>query len=165
MPITYLPSELFKRKLAERQLARLLTQSFSVNRSALSVVSSTDLVPKEKILDTALKVAKEYRKRFISEKEERLDAGEARKVTLNGKKKLVQRVKSLFVYEVAQSIRDLYFGKKFEWLPSSAEEPDPLHQLNYGKIFKIRFGQELPGDRFGCQCGMRIIVPENELSL
>lgn len=68
------------------------------------------------------------------------------------------------MFQVAGEIKDRYEGEFYIWLPSDAEEPDPEHQLNYGKKFQVGEG-EMPGDRFGCRCGMEILVPETKLDL
>jgi hypothetical protein len=76
----------------------------------------------------------------------------------------VARVQNAVVYEIAQDIKDQYRGEFYEWLPSDAETPDPIHQLNYGKKFQMGKG-EMPGDRYGCRCGMNVLVSESTLSL
>ena len=45
------------------------------------------------------------------------------------------------------------------WLPSKSTNPDRNHTVNYGKTFDITKGinGELPGERYGCKCGLRII--------
>ena len=68
------------------------------------------------------------------------------------------------VFQIGQEIKAEYEGEFYEWLPSDAEEPDPLHQLNYGQVFRIGDGEQ-PGDRYGCRCGMNILVPEKKLEL
>ena len=68
------------------------------------------------------------------------------------------------MYQVSQEIKDKYKGDKYEWLPSDAEDPDPEHQLNYGKIFTIGEG-EMPNERYGCRCGMRILTEDESLKL
>lgn len=79
-------------------------------------------------------------------------------------KQAIQRIQNNAVFEIAQSIKENYSGESYEWLPSDADEPDPEHQLNYGKIFQVGVG-EMPGDRYGCKCGMNILVKETKLTL
>lgn len=45
-----------------------------------------------------------------------------------------------------------------KWLPSDAEEIDPHHALNYGKVMKVKTAKakEL-GTRYGCKCGWHFI--------
>jgi hypothetical protein len=68
------------------------------------------------------------------------------------------------VNEIAKDIKRNYKGEYYIWLPSDAENPDPFHQLNYGKKFKIGRG-EMPGDRYGCRCGMEVLVEETILDV
>lgn len=43
------------------------------------------------------------------------------------------------------------------WLPSTANEQDPFHALQYGKTMSMQAALDKGlGTRFGCQCGMRI---------
>ncbi len=83
---------------------------------------------------------------------------------MNDKKLLVNRVQNSMVKQIAVSIKEEYLGEFYIWLPSDAMEPDPEHQLKYGKRFQIGKG-EMPGDRDGCKCGMDILVKEKELEL
>lgn len=57
--------------------------------------------------------------------------------------------------------------KKFQWTRSHAKKPDKFHEKYYGKIFDFnnppiideRTGQKgLPGERFGCSCGLRAVI-------
>jgi hypothetical protein len=49
-------------------------------------------------------------------------------------------------------------GILIRWLPSSADEADPMHSLNYGKIMTMGVAiQKGLGVRYGCQCGMEIL--------
>ena len=79
-------------------------------------------------------------------------------------KQLIQRIQNELVFQIKEGIKEKYEGERYEWLPTDADEPDPEHQLNYGKIFVVGEG-EMPGDRIGCKCGMRILVKETELKL
>jgi hypothetical protein len=83
---------------------------------------------------------------------------EALDETLNDRKLLVNRVQNNIVFQIKEEIADAYAGEFYEWLPSDAETPDPIHQLNYGSTFQIGV-DEMPGDRYGCRCGMNILVP------
>jgi hypothetical protein len=76
-------------------------------------------------------------------------------------------VQNEVVWQIANGIKEQYGDEDAEWLPSDAEEPDPEHQLNYGKIFRISEGinGEIPGERIGCRCGMRILVKQTKLNL
>lgn len=79
-------------------------------------------------------------------------------------KQLIQRVQNEIIFQVKERIKEKYDGEKYEWLPSDADEPDPEHQLLYGTIRTVGVG-EMPGDRYGCKCGMRILTDEEKLNL
>jgi len=92
---------------------------------------------------------------------------EVKNEILDEPKQLIQRVQNEIVFQVSQRIQEKYEGQRGRWLPSSADEPDPEHQLNYGKEYIIGEGinGEEPGDRFGCQCGVEILTDKTELEL
>ena len=106
---------------------------------------------------TALNVVKHYEKQVRK-------TGENPKAVLGDKKLMVARVQNAIVQQVSKEIREAYRGEAYKWLPSDAAEPDPIHQLNYGKVFNVGEGEQ-PGDRFGCRCGMQILVKETKLAL
>lgn len=124
----------------------------SAKRIARDVIENTGALDRKSLDNVALKVIKQYKEK------NNLDA-----IDLTDKQ-AIQRIQNNAVYEIAQGIKENYTGEKYEWLPSDAEEPDPEHQLNYGKIFTIGEG-EMPGDRYGCKCGMNILVKESRLTL
>lgn len=162
--IIFHPDELLKKVAPERLVKNLVTKKLSLNRAALSMVAESGIVSKSKLTDIALKVIKTYREKFKDERAAGATKAEATAEALNDKKLMVQQVSNTVVHEVAKDIKSEYVGEKYTWLPSSAEVPDPLHQLNYGKVFRIGLG-EMPGDRWGCQCGMKIHVKETELDI
>jgi hypothetical protein len=114
-------------------------------------------INKKKVTSAALKAFKNYKKRIKADEDIEV-------VLLMDPKLLIQRVENAVVYQITEEIKDRYRGEFYEWLPSDAEEPDPEHQLNYGKIFQIGSGEQ-PGERYGCRCGMRILVKEEKLDL
>ncbi len=77
---------------------------------------------------------------------------------------MVSRVKSAILNQVSKDIKEKYRGEAYIWLPSTATVPDEKHALNYGGIFQIGKG-EMPGERWGCQCGMQILVNDSKLEL
>ena len=164
MAILYLPSRILKKTASERKIKKLLTKKLTVNRAALATLADTGVVSKKRLSEIALKVAKGYKKRYRAEREEGATVKEAAADAVNGGKLLVQRVQNETVFQIGQEIKAEYEGEFYEWLPSDAEEPDPLHQLNYGQVFRIGDGEQ-PGDRYGCRCGMNILVPEKKLEL
>lgn len=52
------------------------------------------------------------------------------------------------------------------WLPSSADEQDPFHALNYGKTMSLYEARKRGlGTRWGCQCGFEVKQPNGVKSL
>lgn len=154
--IRYEPSELLKKIAPERKVKKLLSGNLSLKKAALSFVNDIDFIDKARIADVALKVIKGYR--------ERVKDGEKKSDIKADPAQLIHRVQSEVVFQVKEEIKTKYEGEFYRWLPSDADEPDPEHQLNYGKTFQIGDG-EMPGDRFGCRCGMEILVPDSRLEL
>ena len=73
---------------------------------------------------------------------------------------LKQRLENLVVFSEVTRLKKKNKGKYYKWLPSGADEPSPQHQLLYGKTFLVGEGDEdgnMPGERYGCQCGMEIL--------
>lgn len=164
MAIFYQPAEILKKIAPKKRIEKLVTQKLSLNRIALQSVYEMGVLKKGTLEKVALKVIKNYRKRYGDERKQGASKVQAREEALNNKKQIVQRVRNATVREISKEIGEQYDGERYRWLPSSANEADPLHQLNYGKIFTIGIG-EMPGEREGCQCGMEILVDETELEL
>lgn len=148
----------------KKKVERLVTDDISLNRAAVSSLARTGVLKKKTLETIAIKVIRQYKRRRRLE----IKAGESKSaatdIALNDKKLMVQRVQSAAVAELTSEVKSAYRGEFYEWLPSSAIEPDPLHQLNYGKRFQLGRG-EAPGDRYGCQCGMYILVDEDKLAI
>lgn len=104
---------------------------------------------------------------FYAEKEAALKAAGERafkQEALNRQVLLTRRLKNFLVYTEVQEQRKRHKGKMYRWLPSSAETPDPQHQLLYGKIFREGTGDKdgyMPGERWGCQCGIEWLDDED----
>lgn len=162
--ITYRPAKILKRVAPRRRVEKLLTDRLSINRAILGMLSDMDVVSREELSGVALRTAAQYRKRVREEVKAGASKSEAKEEVVGSKDLLVNRIQNAVVQEIAQGIRDEYQGEQYVWLPSDAEEPDPEHQLNYGKIFTVGDG-EMPGDRYGCRCGMQILTPEEKLQL
>jgi hypothetical protein len=127
-------------------------QGVSVKRLARDVIENTGAISRKKLDNLSLKVIKQYKEKYDLDSIDPSD------------KLAIQRIQNNAVYEIAQGIKENYSGESYEWLPSDADNPDPEHQLNYGKIFQVGVG-EMPGDRPGCKCGMNILVNETRLNL
>lgn len=164
MPVNVAPSSIAKKLLPKKTAAKLVTQRLSLNRAAVTMLSKSGILGKKKVEEVALKVIKEYKRTYKDEVADGATKTDALEETLNDKKLLVQRVQNTATQEITKEVKRVYRGERYVWLPSLAKEPDPLHQLNYGKRFWVGKG-EMPGDRFGCQCAMRILVDEDELFL
>ena len=101
---------------------------------------------------------------FYEQKEAALKAAGVKafkQETLNGQELLKARLKNFLVYS---EIQRQHKGRMYRWLPSNANEPDPEHQLLYGKIFREGEGDKdgnMPGERWGCQCGIEWLADED----
>lgn len=164
MTIRYYPNELLEKIAPDAKLERLATKRLTVNRLTLSMFDDVTFIDKSRIKDSALGAVNLYRNKFERLKEQGLGASEAFGEAVNDNRLMIERVKNSVVQQVAEQIKDTYEGEFYIWLPSDAEEPDPEHQLKYGQKFQIGDG-EMPGDRYGCRCGMQIIVKGSELEL
>lgn len=155
--IVYDPSKMLKKIAPVSKIKRLLKGNLSLKKAALNFVDAVDFIDKKSVSSVALKVVKNYKAR--------VEADDATKSELLADPKLlIQRVQNEVITQISAEIKTNYEGEQYEWLPSSADEPDPEHQLNYGKIFTVGDG-EFPGDRYGCQCGANILVKESDLDL
>jgi hypothetical protein len=163
--IRYRPDRLLARVAPERLLKKLVSRRLTLKRATLlSLSDAREILGIKKLERIALSVIKQYREKYGELLEEDFSATEAKDEAVNDAGLLVQRVQDSVVLEVSKEIKEKYRGEIYEWLPSDAEEPDPEHQLKYGKRFRVGEG-EMPGERFGCRCGMNILVDETELDL
>lgn len=166
--IKYDPLELLKRIAPKSKIKKLLSSRLTLKKAALSFVNDIEALSKESVRKVALKTIKSYQERRAREVVEAgLDPAAGRElakdITANPKL-LIQRVQNEVIWQISQEIKTQYRGESYVWLPSDADEPDPEHQLNYGKTFIIGDG-EMPGERIGCRCGMQIITDDTRLSL
>lgn len=170
MSIVYDPSKLIRKFASGKKIKRLLKDNLSLKKTALSFVDDLDFINKKRVADVALKTVKSYqerRARAVAETGERSAGTEVKNEIIDDPKLLIQRVQNEVIFQTHQGIKSKYAGKRGRWLPSSAEEPRPEHQLNYGKVYIIGEGINgvEPGDDFGCQCGVEILVSETKLDL
>jgi hypothetical protein len=157
MSILYDPKKFLRKVAPERKIEKLLRGNLSLKKAALSFVEDFDFLDKKAIARVALKTIKGYRERAK-------DDPDAKGEILDDPAQLVQRVQNEVIFQISGEIRDRYAGEFYKWLPSDADEPDPEHQLNYGKTFQIGDGEQ-PGDRIGCRCAMEILVAGDRLDL
>jgi hypothetical protein len=155
--IKYEPSKLINKIAPEKKIKGLLKDNVSLRKTALSFVNDVEFLDKKDVTRVALKTIKGYKNRIKLDPDVKDDL-------LKDPRQLIQRVQNEVVLQVANEIKDKYSGEFYVWLPSDAEEPDPEHQLNYGKKFQVGDG-EMPGDRYGCRCGMQILVEDSSLKL
>lgn len=171
MAIVYDPKDMLKKIAPESKIKKLVSGRLTLKKAALNFVDAVDFIDKKAVSKIALKTIDSYQKRIANEQVEaglNASAGAAlEKEILANPKQLIQRVQNEVVWQIANGIKEQYGDEDAEWLPSDAEEPDPEHQLNYGKIFRISEGinGEIPGERIGCRCGMRILVKQTKLNL
>lgn len=168
MAIYYDPSKMLKKIAPDKKIKKLLKGNLTLKKAALSFVDGADFIDKKAVSTVALKTIRGYQERVAKAQ---VDAGfdkaagdELESEIVKDPKQLIQRVKNELVWQIKEGIKEQYRGQRYTWLPSDAEEPDPLHQLKYGETYIVGEG-EMPGDREGCMCGMEIQVDETELEL
>lgn len=166
MSIKFDPDEMLRKLAPKRKLKKLLSAKVTVKKTALSFLNEVDFISKSSVLDVALKTVKGYRKR-LSNIDDDSDRADLKTDLLDDPKQLIQRVQNEIVFQVHAGIKSKYGGEQARWLPSSADEPRPEHQLNYGKVYTIGEGIDgvEPGDEYGCQCGVEILTDETQLEL
>lgn len=166
MSIVYDPTKLLQKIAPAKKLEKLVKGNLTLNKTALDFVDAVDFIDRKNVTKVALGVVKNYKDRVKAERAES-GAADARDLKLelaDDPKLLVQRVQNEVVLQISAGIKERYHGEFYKWLPSSASEPDPEHQLNYGETFQIGVGEQ-PGERYGCQCGMEILVDGDKLDL
>lgn len=168
MAIVYDPTKMLKKVAPDSKIKRMLKGNLSLKRTALSFVNGVDFIDKKAVAKVANKTVEGYKERAakasISAGYDRAAGDKVEAQILDDPKQLIQRVHNEMVFQISGEIKSQYKGERYEWLPSDADEPDPEHQLKYGEIFVVGEG-EMPGERYGCRCGMRILVNETELKL
>jgi len=157
MSIKFEPSKLIKKFAPARKIKKLVSSRATLKKSALSFVNDIDFISKKSIARVALKTINGYKKRIKADPD-------IEKELLKDAAQLVQRVQNEVIFQIGNELKDRYHGESYTWLPSDAEEPRPEHQLNYGKVFQIGEG-EMPGDAFGCRCGMEIHTADSTLAI
>jgi hypothetical protein len=154
----------FKKKVLPKSFfdEELLTKkNLTLKQKAMqALILATDLDEKD-LSKTILNVTKIYQNRIDDLSEEGIPKTKASIIAKDGEKLLRQRVESLVVFSQVQKIKGENEGQYYRWLPSGAINPDPQHQLLYGQTFLVGEGDDegnMPGERYGCQCGMEILT-------
>lgn len=163
MGIKYEPSKLIKKIKLEDKALDLVTPNMALNRSALKAIAELGVLPKKTAETVALKVIKEYKAKAADLRKEGATKAEAKQEAANDGKKMRARVQSAVLYEQTRTIQRAYRGEFYKWLPSTAANPRDEHIPNYGKTFQLGVGDDNgddPGDLYGCQCGMEILVDD-----
>lgn len=140
---------------------KILTRDFELKKEMMRAIIKATGISKRKVNATVYKVVDFYEKKIQTLKQEGVRA--YKKEALNNEVLLEDRLENLVLYNEVQNLKEEHEGQYYRWLPSSAETPEPTHQLLYGKIFKVGEGDEegnMPSERYGCRCGMEILTKE-----
>lgn len=136
----------------------ILKSGIEPKKTMLRAIVRSTLVSGRQLDATVYKVVREYQARAEELKEAGVRAFVA--AAVNDEALLKQRIENLVVYDEIQHLKEEHAGEFYRWLPSEAENPDPEHQLLYGKIFRVGEGDKdgyMPGERYGCQCGIEFL--------
>ncbi len=158
--IVFDPAKVIAKLAPARKIKKLIGKGLSLKREALRFVDEIDAVSKSSVTEIALKTLKSYKERIAEDPSIKSEI-------MADPKQLIQRVQNTVIFEIHETIKENYGGKTATWLPSSADEPRPEHQLNYGKTYIIGEGIDgvEPGDEYGCQCGVEIDTSDSSLEL
>lgn len=167
--IIYDPAKMLRRIAPRSKIKNLLKGNVSLKKTALSFTDQIDFIDKKSVRDVALKTIRGYKERIakLDLEKDQAAGDELKSAILADPKQLIQRVQNEVVFQIHQGIKEKYTGNIGVWLPSSAAEPRPEHQLNYGKQYIIGEGINgvEPGDEYGCQCGVEIQTDDTKLEL
>lgn len=143
----------------------LVSKNFTLQKGAISAINRARLAtgrPIDKtVYDVLLQYKAKYKDLIAAEDFGKTQAFEA---ALNGENLLRQRIEQAVIFDKIQDLKAQHKGEFYRWMPSSAENPDPQHGLLYGKIFRVGEGDKegnMPGERYGCQCGIEWLGPED----
>jgi hypothetical protein len=160
--IKFYPSKFIAKVAPAKKIEKVVRANLTMKQTAFKFLEAfDDILDVQAVTRVALKTLKGYRARVKADPE--LEAGDL----VDDPAQLVQRVQNEITFQIHDEIKDRYAGEFGVWLPSSAEEPRPEHQLNYGKTYQIGVGIDgvEPGDEYGCQCGVEILVDGSSLDL
>lgn len=152
------PKDFFKGKI--------LNSDLELKQLTLQAILKATTLTKRKVEATVYKVVDNYEKKIQTLKKEGVRAYKAE--ALNNEVLLKDRLENLVLWNEVQNLKEEHEGEFYRWLPSSAETPDPEHQLLYGKIFKVGEGDKegnMPAERYGCKCGMEILTADEATEL
>ncbi len=138
----------------------LTKKNLSLKQKAMQALILGTQASKRDINHLVLGVATIYQNKIDDLTDGGVPKAKASVMAKDGEKLLQQRITSLVLYSEVQSIKKDNEGEKYRWLPSSSENPDPEHQLLYGKVFDVGEGDSegnMPMERWGCNCGMETL--------
>jgi hypothetical protein len=132
-----------------------------VKQSIIKTLVVAGVINKKELTATITNVLTGYKAR--AHKLEKVGVRAYKAEAINNEALLKQRVKDTLVYAQVQTEKKEHAGQYYRWLPSSAINPDFEHQSLYGEIFRVGQGDKdgnMPGERFGCQCGIEWLEQE-----
>jgi hypothetical protein len=145
---------------------KILNSQLELKQLTLQSILKATNISKRDVDATVYKVADKYDEKMKRLKKEGVKAYKSE--ALNDEVLLKNRLENLVLWNEIQNIKEEHDGEYYRWLPSSAEEPDPEHQLLYGKIFKVGEGDKdgnMPSERYGCKCGLEILDEQAKVKL
>lgn len=147
----------------------LVSKNFSLQKGAISAINRARFAtgrPIDKtVYDVLLQYKAKYKDLIAAEDFGKAQAFEA---AVGGENLLRQRIEQAVIFDKIQDLKAQHKGEFYRWMPSSAENPDPQHGLLYGKIFRVGEGDKegnMPGERYGCQCGIEFLNEAEDLIL
>lgn len=141
----------------------LVDKDFDLKKNALKAINRARTITGRPIDTTVYNVLSQYEQKYKGLIAEGESSTQAFNEAVNNSALLRQRIEQAVVYDEIQNLKTQHAGEFYRWLPSSAANPDPEHQLLYGKIFRVGDGDKngnMPGERSGCQCGIEWIGEE-----
>ena len=138
----------------------LKKKNLTLKQNAMQALILATSFSKREINSTVAKVADIYQQKIDDLSDEGIPKAKASVIAKSGEKLLKQRIAGLVIFDAVQQIKAENENDFYDWLPSASDTPDPEHALLYGKRFKVGEGDKegnMPMERYGCNCGMRII--------
>lgn len=162
---TFYPDKFKKQALPKGFFSKdLLTKkNLTLKQNAMQALLISTGLDKKDLGATVAGVVDIYQNKVDDLLDNGLPKAKAALIAKGNESLLRQRIENLVVFGEVQRLKKDNKGKFYKWLPSGAQEPDPEHQLLYGKIFKVGEGDSngnMPAERYGCQCGMEILDAE-----
>lgn len=164
MAIKYQPKKVLAKMASSKSVKRLVTKKLTVNKAALNALETSGILGRRELERIAIKVIRQYKAQVKAARADGATKRDAIDDVTSDPRLMIQRVQNATVNEITKAIQRKYRGEFYEWIPSTAAKPDKLHMRKYGKRYRLGRGEQ-PGDRQGCQCGMRILVDETKLNL